>query len=172
MEDYRQRLVVIVAGYPRPMARFLDSNPGLRSRFSREIVFPDYTTGELLAITRRFASENEYRLAEGAEGALTRIFDAAQRGEGFGNARYARTIFEQALNAQALRLAGVSGRALEELQPEELMKLEADDVSPPHARWARARSSRRARRGSAAAECPDELGERFANEPVDGDAAP
>jgi stage V sporulation protein K len=128
MEDYRQRLVVIVAGYPRPMARFLDSNPGLRSRFSREIVFPDYTTGELLAITRRFAAENEYRLAEGAEGALTRIFDAAQRGEGFGNARYARTIFEQALNAQALRLAGVSGRALEELQAEELMKLEADDV--------------------------------------------
>ena len=128
MEDFRHRLVVIVAGYPRPMERFLDSNPGLRSRFSREIVFPDYTTDELLAITRRFAAESEYVLTEGAEAALRRTFDGAQRGEGFGNARYARTIFEQALNAQALRLAGVTGRALSELDAEELMRLEADDV--------------------------------------------
>jgi len=151
MEDFRHRLVVIVAGYPRPMARFLDSNPGLRSRFSREIVFPDYTTDELLAITRRFAGESEYRLTEDAERALRRIFDAAQRGEGFGNARYARTIFEQALNAQALRLAGVSGRVLEELEAEELMRLEAEDVLaaaralgegdelPPRSAWFRRR---------------------------------
>jgi type VII secretion ATPase EccA len=155
MEDFRHRLVVIVAGYPRPMERFLDSNPGLRSRFSREIVFPDYTTEELLAITRRFAAESEYVLTEGAEGALRRTFDGAQRGEGFGNARYARTIFEQALNAQALRLAGVTGRALSELDADELMRLEADDVLgaaralgegaelPPRATW-----FRRAGRGS------------------------
>jgi type VII secretion ATPase EccA len=128
MEDYRHRLVVIVAGYPRPMERFLDSNPGLRSRFSREIDFPDYTTPELLEITRRFGSEAEYRLTPEAEQALDRIFDSAQRGEGFGNARYARTIFEQALNAQALRLAGATGRALEDLEPSELMTVEAEDV--------------------------------------------
>src|SRR5919205_497858 len=77
MEDYRHRLVVIVAGYPRLMNRFLDSNPGLRSRFAREIVFPDYRTDELLAITERFARENEYRLAPGAEDALRGIFDGA-----------------------------------------------------------------------------------------------
>jgi stage V sporulation protein K len=128
MEDYRHRLIVIVAGYPRPMARFLDSNPGLRSRFSREISFPDYSTDELLAITRKFAADYAYELTDGAAQALRSIFDSAQRGEGFGNARYARTIFEQALNAQALRLAGLSGRRLEELGPEELTTLTSDDV--------------------------------------------
>src|SRR5918912_4103554 len=96
MEDYRHRLVVIVAGYPRLMHQFLASNPGLRSRFARELVFPDYSDDELVAITRRFAADNEYRLADGAEAELRRIFERASRGEGFGNARYARTIFEQA----------------------------------------------------------------------------
>jgi stage V sporulation protein K len=128
MEDYRHRLIVIVAGYPRPMERFLDSNPGLRSRFSREISFPDYSTEELLAITRKFADDYAYEITGGAEQALRAIFDGAQRGEGFGNARYARTIFEQALNAQALRLAGLSGRRLEELGPEELTTLTDEDV--------------------------------------------
>ncbi len=152
MEDYRERLVVIVAGYPRLMNRFLDSNPGLRSRFSREIVFPDYSTADLLAITRKFADDHEYELAEGAERALASIFDAARRGEGFGNARYARTIFEQALNAQALRLAGLSGRRLEELERHELLELEREDVlagsralgeEPPTTRsgWWRRRAS-------------------------------
>ena len=128
MEDFRHRLVVIVAGYPRLMNRFLDSNPGLRSRFAREISFPDYTTEELLAITRKFAADHEYDLDTEAEDALARIFDGAARGEGFGNARYARTIFEQALNAQALRLAALEGRALEELEPHELTALTAEDV--------------------------------------------
>jgi type VII secretion ATPase EccA len=128
MEDYRHRLVVIVAGYPRLMNRFLDSNPGLRSRFAREIVFPDYRTEELLAITERFARENEYRLAPGTEDALRGIFDGAERTEGFGNARFARTIFEQALNTQALRLAGVNGTELSELDADALTTLTADDV--------------------------------------------
>src|SRR3954453_4990156 len=128
MEDHRHRLVVISAGYPALMHEFLDSNPGLRSRFAREITFPDYSTDELLAITERFADENEYRVTPGASDELRRVFDRAQRGEGFGNARYARTIFEQALNAQALRLATVSGGALENLDAEELMGLDAADV--------------------------------------------
>src|SRR3954468_14555385 len=106
MEDYRHRLVVIVAGYPAPMERFLNSNPGLRSRFSREITFPDYSTDELVAITRRFADENGYVLDEEAGAALGRILGGRTRGETFGNARYARTLFEQALNAQAVRLQG------------------------------------------------------------------
>jgi stage V sporulation protein K len=129
MEDYRERLVVIVAGYPRLMHRFLDSNPGLRSRFAREITFPDYSTEELLAITRTIAAENEYELSEDAAAVLQSVLDAAARGPGFGNARYARTLFEQALNAQALRLAAASGRTLEELEPHELTALTGEDVA-------------------------------------------
>jgi stage V sporulation protein K len=128
MEDYRHRLVVIVAGYPRLMHRFLESNPGLRSRFAREIVFPDYSTDELVAITGKFLAENEYVLGEGAEETLRSVFDGPRRGEGFGNARFARTIFEQALNQQALRLAGVRGDELADLEPAALMELTAEDI--------------------------------------------
>ncbi|HEX6761764.1 MAG TPA: AAA family ATPase [Gaiellaceae bacterium] len=125
MEDNRHRLVVIVAGYPRLMERFLESNPGLRSRFSREITFPDYSTDELVAIFRRFAAEAEYTLADDAPDALRSIFEGAERHEGFGNARFARTLFEQALNAQALRLG--SGD-VEALSPDELMGVTGSDL--------------------------------------------
>jgi SpoVK/Ycf46/Vps4 family AAA+-type ATPase len=128
MEDYRHRLVVIAAGYPWLMNRFLDSNPGLRSRFAREISFPDYSTDELLAITEKFARENQYRLEPEALEAFRRIFDGARRGEGFGNARFARTVFEQSLNAQALRLAGTEGTTLGAVAPDELQTLTGEDV--------------------------------------------
>jgi stage V sporulation protein K len=134
MEDHRHRLVVIVAGYPRLMHEFLDSNPGLRSRFARELVFPDYSNEELVSITGTFARQNEYKLTEGADQELLRIFGRAQRGEGFGNARYARTIFEQALNAQALRLAGGPDASMGDLDPDEVAGLTAADFdSAAHA---------------------------------------
>ncbi|MFL5981024.1 MAG: AAA family ATPase [Gaiellaceae bacterium] len=128
MEDYRHRLVVIVAGYPRLMQRFLQSNPGLRSRFSREISFPDYSTDELLAITGTMAEEYKYTLDDEAKGELRSIIGGAARGEGFGNARFARTLLEQALNAQALRLARVEGVELSDLDRSELMTLREADV--------------------------------------------
>ncbi|MEZ5343095.1 MAG: AAA family ATPase [Acidimicrobiales bacterium] len=105
MEDHRSRLVVIVAGYPKLMHQFLNSNPGLRSRFSREIPFPDYETDELIEITMSFATASDYVLGDGAEKALRRILLLATRNDGFGNARYSRTLFEQAINRQALRLS-------------------------------------------------------------------
>jgi type VII secretion ATPase EccA len=145
MEDYRHRLVVIVAGYPTLMHRFLDSNPGLRSRFAREIVFPDYTTTELLAITHDIAARNEYAVAPDSEAELRRIFDNVKRGEGFGNARFARTLFEQALNTQALRLAGAdlagAGAAeLTELQAADLAaaaRALGEGAAPPRRRFGR-----------------------------------
>jgi stage V sporulation protein K len=127
MEDYRHRLVVIVAGYPRLMHRFLDSNPGLRSRFAREITFPDYSTEELMAISGKFLAENEYTLGPGAAETLQRILANPERGEGFGNARFARTLFEQSLNAQALRLARVQGPQLADLDRDELVTLRPED---------------------------------------------
>jgi stage V sporulation protein K len=128
MEDYRHRLIVIVAGYPTLTEQFLRSNPGLRSRFSREISFPDYTTQELLAITRSFAGRNAYELAPDGEAQLTAIFDGVQREEGFGNARFARTLFEQTLNAQAARLTSGHQQPLENAGPHELKELTAADV--------------------------------------------
>ena len=106
MEDYRERLVVIVAGYPdRDLRRFLDSNPSLRSRFAREIVFPDYSTADLVAITERFASDLEYRLGAGAADELARLFDKSRRGPGSATPARAHRL-RQALNSHALRLAG------------------------------------------------------------------
>jgi stage V sporulation protein K len=150
MEDYRHRLVVIVAGYPRLMHRFLESNPGLRSRFAREIAFPDYSTVDLLEITREFAARNDYVLARDAEAELRVIFDGVERGEGFGNARFARTLFEQALNTQALRLAQNDTRELDRTQVMELHASDLHDaaralgetVGRPRSRWRQRRGER------------------------------
>ncbi len=104
MEDHRDRLVVIVAGYPKLMNQFLDSNPGLRSRFSREIDFGDYTDDELVAIIRKLADDADYTIGTDADPALTAIFRSRRSEPGFGNARFARTLFEHAVQRQALRL--------------------------------------------------------------------
>ena len=110
MEDHRDELVVIVAGYTGLMRQFIESNPGLSSRFSKYFEFPDYTGAELLAIFRRFCIKNGYVLDLPAEAKLLETFDTLyeKRNEHFGNARTARNIFEKAINAQANRIAGQS----------------------------------------------------------------
>lgn len=112
MEDYRDRLVVVVAGYPALMEKFLQSNPGLRSRFSREIEFPDYGAEELRSILLKMAKEADYTLDDDAKATLDDLFRTAVRSSGFGNARYARTLFEQAINRQAFRLANLQAGSL------------------------------------------------------------
>jgi hypothetical protein len=129
MEDHRHRLVVIVAGYPRLMESFLLSNPGLRSRFAREVRFPDYSTDELEAIFALIVAQHEYALEPGAEATLRRILGGLRRGEESGNARFARTLFEQALNRQALRLTRDEDRSVDALDRADVTTLTADDVA-------------------------------------------
>jgi stage V sporulation protein K len=146
MEDHRHRLVVIVAGYPRLMESFLLSNPGLRSRFAREIRFPDYSLEELLAIFAATAEQHEYSLAPGAADTLRRVFSGVRPGGESGNARFARTLFEQALNRQAVRLTRVPDRSLDSLDRTEVTTLTPEDIAeaaramgaePGPSRWRR-----------------------------------
>ena len=108
MEDYRDRLVVIVAGYKDEMQRFIDSNPGLQSRFNRYIDFPDYSSGELTDIFKMYMKKNQYTLAPDAEEYLKEQFEyaVAHKDRNFGNARFARNVFEKSIQQQANRLAG------------------------------------------------------------------
>jgi SpoVK/Ycf46/Vps4 family AAA+-type ATPase len=129
MEDHRHRLVVIVAGYPRLMESFLLSNPGLRSRFAREITFPDYSTDELEAIFGSVLAQHEYTLEPGAEVALRRILGGLKQGGESGNARFVRTLFEQALNRQALRLTRDAERGPEALDRDDVTTLTAEDLT-------------------------------------------
>jgi AAA+ superfamily predicted ATPase len=129
MEDHRHRLVVIVAGYPRLMKAFLASNPGLRSRFAREIDFPDYSTDELEAIFAGVVAQHEYVLEPGAEVTLRRTLRGLTSDQESGNARFVRTLFEQALNRQALRLTRDEGRSVDALGRADVSTLTASDIA-------------------------------------------
>lgn len=128
MEDDRERLVVIVAGYPERMERFLAANPGLRSRFGKVVQFEDYTADEMLEIFCGMIERNRYFLAPDALEAARRLFaDAVQRSEGdsLGNGRFVRNVFEAVLEWQASRLAGVAP-----ITPEMLAEITAADITP------------------------------------------
>ncbi len=107
MEDDRDRLVVIIAGYPKEMQRFIDSNPGLQSRFNRYINFPDYTAEELYRIYLMYAKKNEYTLNQEAGVYLReRLEDVVEhKTRNFGNARYVRNVFEKSIQRQANRIS-------------------------------------------------------------------
>lgn len=107
MEDGRADLVVIAAGYPAPMLRFLDSNPGLRSRFAKIIDFPDYGDDELIEIFEAIGEQHRYRLDHAARDALRARLASEPRDAAFGNGRLARNLFEQAVARQASRLARI-----------------------------------------------------------------
>jgi hypothetical protein len=128
MEDHRDDLVVIVAGYTGKMQDFLDSNPGLRSRFNKHLRFDDYGVEQLVFIFKSFCLKADFRLADGAEKELTSIFGVltASRDETFGNARAARNLFEATLSKQANRLV-----SLPKVDREILSTIEPTDI-PGH----------------------------------------
>ena len=107
MEDDRDRLVVIVAGYTNEMKKFIDTNPGLQSRFNRYIHFPDYSSDDLYKIFRKYLKKNEYTITKEAAAYLKERLDYAveHKDRNFGNARFVRNVFEKTIQAQANRIA-------------------------------------------------------------------
>jgi hypothetical protein len=126
MEDHRGDLVVIVAGYPLPMAVFIGQNPGLESRFRTEINFPDYTDDELVSIFEVMASGAQYDAGAGVQDRLRELLAQVERGPSFGNARYVRNVLEAAIGRHAWRLREVDSPTLEQLR-----LLLPEDISPP-----------------------------------------
>jgi stage V sporulation protein K len=127
MEDHRDRIVVIVAGYKDLMEGFISSNPGLSSRFNRYIDFPNYTNQELTEILSLLAKSSSYDLEEGVLSSIEQMISNERklRGEAFGNARYIRNIFERAIEKQASRLMSTNKSPTKI----ELIQLTFDDFS-------------------------------------------
>ena len=126
MENQREDLVVILAGYAERMERFFTSNPGFRSRIAHHIDFPDYQDDELLAIGEKILAEQNYRLSEAARAALGRYIVARKAQPHFANARSIRNALDRARLRQANRL--VAGSAGRRVTAEALMTIEAEDV--------------------------------------------
>ena len=124
MEDHRDDLALIAAGYPMEMEEFINANPGLKSRFTRFIDFPDYTSDELVEIFERMSGDLQYHLDGPGRQALRTVIEAEPRTRGFGNARFVRNLFEEAVGRQADRLTSVA-----EPTDEQLTTLTAADVA-------------------------------------------
>ncbi len=125
MEDDRDRLVVILAGYTDDMKRFIDSNPGLQSRFNRYIEFPNYSAEELHQIFLSSAKKYEYKLMEDADAFLKQALEdvVANKDKNFGNGRFVRNLFEKVVENQANRLSSVS-----HVSSEILATIEMEDI--------------------------------------------
>jgi SpoVK/Ycf46/Vps4 family AAA+-type ATPase len=123
MEDHRNDLLVIVAGYPAPMEKFINSNPGLESRFRLTLVFDDYSDDELVEIFTRIATGADFTPTDEASTALRGLLRATPRDEGFGNGRFVRNVFESAIVRQAWRLRDVTDPDVDQLR-----ELRAEDL--------------------------------------------
>lgn len=125
MEDHRDDLVVIVAGYTEPMEKFINSNPGLKSRFNKYIEFPDYTIDELMEIFDMNCKKYDYVIEDDTKQHVKELISQrklASNGN-FANAREIRNLFEEIITNQASRIAGI-----EDLKPEDMMKITNDDL--------------------------------------------
>ncbi|MCE5286675.1 MAG: AAA family ATPase [Pelosinus sp.] len=126
MEDHRSELILILAGYQAEMEVFLQTNPGLRSRFPIHIDFPDYTQTELLRIAELFCQGRQYQLSSEAKLGLLKILNSPQylKSEVFGNARVIRNLIEKGIRRQAVRLI-----TKPHISRDELMLLQASDLA-------------------------------------------
>ncbi|MCR4440869.1 MAG: AAA family ATPase [Peptococcaceae bacterium] len=126
MEEYKENLILILAGYKHEMNWFLETNPGLRSRFPIFIDFPDYTVQELLDIAQIMLAKRQYQFTEEAKLELEKHLNSAllTRHEHSGNARLVRNIIEKAIRQQALRLVGENS-----VSRQELITITASDLS-------------------------------------------
>ncbi|GAB3312904.1 AAA family ATPase [Epidermidibacterium keratini] len=124
MEDMRNEIAVIAAGYTNEMRDFLDANPGLASRFVKSIEFENYSADDLTLIISRMMESGDYRLGDGAEDLLWRHFASIDRDVNFGNARDARKLFEELRKIQSQRLRGLSDRP----SMDDLITITAEDV--------------------------------------------
>ena len=123
MEDHRDDIVVIAAGYPNDMGRFIASNPGLASRFSHTLTFTDYDAAQLVSIVEHQAAEHRYELTDDARTELAGFFGRLPRGEGFGNGRFSRQVFQEMTARQAQRVA-----ELADPSAQDLVRLETGDL--------------------------------------------
>jgi SpoVK/Ycf46/Vps4 family AAA+-type ATPase len=122
MEDNRDRLMVIVAGYPNEMMRFIDANPGLAGRFTKTIDFPRYSADELCEILRRMAAKQNFTLPEGFEAKIKPWIVERSRADDWANAREIRTLLEKAREAQAMRIATDPSADLSHIEIADLAK--------------------------------------------------
>lgn len=118
LEDYREDLVVIVAGYTEPMNQFFDSNPGLKSRFNTFIEFDDYNSKELIDILKNMSEAEDYVVTDRAFDVLSRLFEqiSGKKESEFANGRYVRNIFESMVMNHARRIVQVSNPTILELK--------------------------------------------------------
>ena len=132
MEDHRERLVCIFAGYTTEMRRFVEANPGLKSRISRTIEFPSYNGDELFAIFESLVEKNGFNMTEDAKHEARKVIDDLARNadENFGNAREVRQFFEALQPIQAERIAEHLDEVddIASITNEKLMGIEEDDI--------------------------------------------
>ena len=130
MENKRDEVVVIFAGYPKKMEKFLDKNPGLRSRIAFHVPFDDYSTDELCDIAKLMAKKQDLNLTDDALEKMQEVFAVAREDEEFGNGRFVRNILEDARMAQASRLVEMD---FDEVKKKDVHTIIADDIEMPAA---------------------------------------
>jgi stage V sporulation protein K len=122
MEDHRDRIMVIVAGYPNEMRRFIDTNPGLAGRFAKTIDFPRYNADDLCEILRRMAARQQFALPDGFQARIKPWINERSRADDWANAREMRSLLERAREAQAMRIATDPSADLSRIEIVDLMK--------------------------------------------------